>query len=104
MHETESDLEPERHRAQIVEGLAAALTEAARRVSSYLQSELQRTDRERKTGKEGLEVALAVLRAQLGPLVTGAEGTRFTEVLRRAKALARAVEGQTARGPRVGRR
>jgi hypothetical protein len=44
----------------------------------------------------------------VGPLVTGAEGTRYAEVLRRAKALARAVEdleGQIARGkdPRAGR-
>ena len=93
-------LERERHRAVVAEGLAAALTEAARRVSSYLQSELQRPDWEQKTGKEGLEAALSMVRAQLGPLVTGAEGTRYTEVLRRAKALARAVEdleGQTGR-------
>jgi hypothetical protein len=107
MHETE--LERERRRALVAEGLAAALTEAARRESSYLQSELQRPDWEHKTGKEGLDAALSMLRAQLGPLVTGAEGTRYTEVLRRAKALARAVEdleGQTARGkdPRAGRR
>jgi hypothetical protein len=95
MHDTE--LERERHRAQVAEGLAAALIEAARRVSSYLQ----RPDWEQKTGKEGLEAALRMLRAQLGPLVTGAGGTPYTEVLRRAKALARAVEdlgGQTARG------
>jgi hypothetical protein len=39
MHDTE--LERERHRAVVAEGLAAALTEAARRVSSYLRSELQ---------------------------------------------------------------
>jgi hypothetical protein len=90
MHETE--LERERHRALVAEGLAAALTEAARRVSGYLQSELQRPDWEQKTGKEGLEAALSMLRTQLGPLVTGAEGTRYAEVLRRAKALARAVE------------
>jgi hypothetical protein len=107
MHETE--LERERHRAQIAEGLAAALTEAARRVSSYLQSELQRPDWEHKTGKEGLEAALSMLRAQLGPLVTGADGTRYPEVLRRAKALARAIEdldGQAGRGinSRAGRR
>jgi hypothetical protein len=53
MHDTE--LDRERHRALVAEGLAAALTEAARRVSSYLQSEIQRPDWERKTGKEGLE-------------------------------------------------
>jgi hypothetical protein len=107
MHQT--DLDHERHRAQVAEGLAAALTQAARRVSSYLQSELQRPDWEHKTGKEGLEAALSMLRTQLGPLVTGAEGTRYAEVLRRAKALARAIEdleGQTARGKdqRAGRR
>jgi hypothetical protein len=34
MHETE--LDRERHRAMVAEGLVAALTEAARRVSSYL--------------------------------------------------------------------
>jgi hypothetical protein len=99
MHETE--LDRERHLALVAEGLATALTEAARRVSDYLQSELQLPDWEQKTGKEGLEAALSMLRAQLGPLVTGAEGTRYTEVLRRAKALARAIEdleGQTARG------
>ena len=99
MHDTE--LEREGHRAMVAEGLAAALTEAARRVSGYLQDELQQPDWERRTGKEGLEAALSMVRAQLGPLVTGAEGTRYTEVLRRAKALARAVEdleGQTARG------
>jgi hypothetical protein len=106
MHETE--LDRERHRALVAEGLAVALTEAARRVSRYLQSELQRPEREQKTGKEGLEAALAVLRAQLGPLVTGAEATRCAEVLRRAKALARAVEdleGWTAGGhdPGAGR-
>jgi hypothetical protein len=84
MHETE--LDRERHSAQIAEGLAAALTEAARRVSSYLQSELQWPDWEHKTGKEALEAALSMLRAQLGPLVTGAEGTRYTEVLRRCGA------------------
>jgi hypothetical protein len=98
MHDTE--LDRERHRALVAEGLAAALTEAARRLSSYLQVELQRPDWERKTGKEGLEAALGVLRAQLGPLVTGADGSRYAEVLRRAKALARAVEdleGQTGR-------
>jgi hypothetical protein len=65
MHETE--LDHERHRALVAEGLAAALTEAARRVSSYLQAELQRPDGEQKTGKEGLETALSVLRSQLGP-------------------------------------
>jgi hypothetical protein len=107
MHDTE--LEHEQHRAVVAKGLAAALIEAARRVSSYLQSELQRPDWEQKTGKEGLEAALSMIRAQLGPLVTGAEDTCYTEVLRRAKALARAIEdleGQTARGknPRVGRR
>jgi hypothetical protein len=106
MHDTE--LDRERHRALVAEGLAAALTEAARRLSGYLQSELQRPEWEHKTGKEGLEAGVLVLRAQLGPLVTGAEGTRYAEVLRRAKALARAVEvleGQTARGkdPRAGR-
>jgi hypothetical protein len=68
----------------------------------------QQLSPQQKTGKEGLEAALSILRAQLGPLVTGAEGTRYTEVLRRAKALARAIEdleGQTARGkdPRAGR-
>jgi hypothetical protein len=42
MHETE--MERERHRAVVAEGLAAALTEAARRVSNYLQSEIQRPD------------------------------------------------------------
>ena len=70
-------------------------------MSSYLQSELQRPDWEQKTGKEGLEAALSMLRAQLGPLVTGAERTRYTGVLKRAKALARAIEdleGETARG------
>jgi hypothetical protein len=99
VHETE--LERERHRAKVAEGLAAALTEAARRVSGYFQSELQRPDWEHKTGKEGLEAALSMLRAQLGPLVTGADCTRDTEVLRRAKALARAIEdleGHAARG------
>jgi hypothetical protein len=35
---------------------------------------------------------LSLLRAHLGPLVTGEHGARYTEVLRRAKALARAVE------------
>jgi hypothetical protein len=53
----ETELDRERHRAQVAEGLAAALTEAARRVSSYLQSELQRPDWEQRTGKEGLEAA-----------------------------------------------
>jgi hypothetical protein len=96
MHETE--LDRERHRALVAEGLAAALTEAARRVSSYLQSEMQRPDWEHKTGKEGLEAARSMLRAQLGPLVTGAEGARCAEVLRRAKALARAVEDLEGRG------
>jgi hypothetical protein len=70
-------------------------------VSSYLQAELRRPDWERKTGREGLEAALGMLRSQLGPLVTGAEGTRYAEVLRQAKALARAIEdleGQTASG------
>jgi hypothetical protein len=92
MHDTE--LDRERHRALVAEGLAAALTEAARGVSGYLQSqsELQRPDWEHKTGREVLEAALGVLRAQLGPLATGADGTRYAEVLRRAKALARAVE------------
>jgi hypothetical protein len=98
MHETE--LERERHRAVVADGLAAALIEAARRVSSYLQSEIQRPDWEQKTGKEGLEAALSMLRAQLGPLVTGAEGTPYTEVLRRAKALARAVEELKRRAAR----
>jgi hypothetical protein len=107
MHDTE--LEREGHRAMVAEGLAAALTEAARRVSGYLQSELQRPDWERKTGREGLEAALSMLRSQLGPLVTGAEGARYAEVLRRAKALARAVEdldGRAADGkhPGAGRR
>jgi hypothetical protein len=96
MHDTE--LGRERHRALVAEGLAAALTEAARRVSDYLQSELQRPDWEHKTGKGGLEAALGVLRAQLGPLVTGAEAARCAEVLRRAKALARAVEDLEGRG------
>jgi hypothetical protein len=54
--------------------------------------ELKRPDWEHKTGKNGLEAALSIVRAQLGPLVTGADNTRYTEVLRRAKALARAVE------------
>jgi hypothetical protein len=40
MHDTE--LDRQRHRAVVAEGLAAALTEAARRVSGYLQSELNR--------------------------------------------------------------
>jgi hypothetical protein len=69
-------------------------------VSSYLQAELQRPDWEHKTGKEGLEAALSMLRAQLGPLVTGADGTGYAEVLLRAKALARAgedLEGLTER-------
>ena len=48
-------------------------------MSSYLQSEFQRPEWEHKTGKEGLEAALSMLRAQLGPLVTGAEGTRYAE-------------------------
>jgi hypothetical protein len=95
MHDTE--LERERHRAVVAERLAAAVTEAARRVSGYLQAELQRPDWEDKTGKEGLEAALSMLRARLGPLVTGADATRYTEVLRRAKALARAVEDLEAR-------
>jgi hypothetical protein len=107
MHDTE--LGRERHRALVAEGLAAALTEAARRVSGYLQSELRRPDWEQKTGREALQAALSVLRSQLGPLVTGAEGTCYTEVIRRAKALARAIEdleAHTARGkdPRAGRR
>jgi hypothetical protein len=107
MHETE--LERERLRALVAEGLAATLTEAARRVSSYLQMDLQCADWEQRTGKEGLEAALSMLRTQLGPLVTGADGTGYAEVLLRAKALARAgedLEGQTAGGkdPRAGRR
>ena len=53
MHDTE--LDRERHRALVAEGLAAALTEAARRVSGYLQAELQRPEWEDKTGNEGLE-------------------------------------------------
>jgi hypothetical protein len=53
MHDTE--LDRERHRALVAEGLAAALTEAARRVSGYLQDELQRPAWEQRTGKEGLE-------------------------------------------------
>jgi hypothetical protein len=88
----DTELDRERHRALVAEGLAPGLTEAARRVSSYLQSEIQRRDWEHKSAKEGLQAALSMLRTQLGPLVTGAEGTRYGEVLRRAKALARAVE------------
>jgi hypothetical protein len=66
MHETE--LDRERRRALVAEGLATALTEAARRLSRYLQVELQRPEWEQKTGKPGLEAALSMLRAQLGPL------------------------------------
>jgi hypothetical protein len=95
MHETE--LELERRRAVVAEGLVAVLTEAARRVSTFLQMELRRLDWEQKTGKEGLEAALNIVRVQLGPLVTGADCTRYTEVLRRAKALARAVEDLEAK-------
>jgi hypothetical protein len=65
----ETELERERHRAVVAEGLAAALTEAARRVSGYLQTELQRPDWEQPSGKNGLEAALSMLRTQLGPLV-----------------------------------
>jgi hypothetical protein len=90
MHETE--LDREQHRALVAEGLAGALAEAAHRVSTFLQIELQRPGWEQRTGKEALEAALSMLRAQQGPLVAGADATRHTEVLRRAKALARAVE------------
>jgi hypothetical protein len=49
----ETELERERHRALVAEGLAAALTEAARRVSGYLQAELQRPDWEGRTARKG---------------------------------------------------
>jgi hypothetical protein len=91
MHET--GLERERHRALVAEGLAAALTEAARRVSGYLQAELQRPDWEKKTCRQGLEAALAG-RAAGAAGAAGHRGGRhpLRRVLRRAKALARAVE------------
>jgi hypothetical protein len=88
----DSELQRQTTRALIAEGLVAALTDAARNVSATIQGELHRPCWEQKTGKEGLEAAWTMLRGHLGPLVTGADAMRYTEVLRRAKALARAVE------------
>jgi hypothetical protein len=79
-------------RALVAEGLVTAMLDGARAVSATLQGELQRTHWEQKTGKEGLEAALSLLRGHLGPLVTGEHGARYSEVLRRARGLARAVE------------
>jgi hypothetical protein len=88
---TEGELQRQTRRAQVAEGLVAALTDAAMRVSAHLQAELKRPAWEQKTGKEGLETALTLLRAHLGPLVNGPEAVRYREVLRCARTLARAM-------------
>jgi hypothetical protein len=88
----EPQLEEMTRRALVAEGLVTALLGGVHAVRATLQVELQRPHWEQKTGKEGLEAAFSLLRGHLGPLVTGEQGARYSEVLRRAKALARAVE------------
>jgi hypothetical protein len=79
--------------ALVAEGLAAALTNAAVRLSATLQVELQRAEWQQRTGREGLEHALSLLRAHMGPLVNGQDCQGYREVLRCAWALAQAVNG-----------
>jgi len=84
---------PQIERALIAEGLVAALTDAAVRLRACLQAELARPGWEQKTGREGLEHALTLLRSHMAPLIDGVDCQRYREVLRFAKALANAVNG-----------
>jgi len=88
-----SESERQTQRALVAEGLVAALTDSALRLSACLQAELERPGWKDKTGREGLEAALMLLRSHLGPLVNGEESQRYRKVLRCAKALANAVNG-----------
>jgi hypothetical protein len=77
----------------VAEGLVTALTNSALRLSVNLQTELERPEWKQKTGREGLEHALSLLRAHMGPLVNGQDCRGYCEVLRCARALAQAVNG-----------
>jgi hypothetical protein len=87
----EAELQRQTRRALVAEGLVAALTDAAVRLSANLQAELKRPQWEQKTAREGLEAALTLLRAHLGPLVNGDDAQRYRHVLRCARALGQAV-------------
>jgi len=69
------------------------LTDSAVRLSACLQAELNRPEWEHKTGREGLEAALTLLRSHMGPLINGEDCQRYREVLCFTKALANAVNG-----------
>jgi hypothetical protein len=80
--------ERQTQRALAAEGLVTTLTNSAMRLSACLQAELNRSEWQQKTGREGLEAAFKLLRSHMGPLIDGVNCQRYREVLRCAKALA----------------
>jgi len=93
----ETELKRQTQRALVAEGLVTALADAAVRLSASLQAELNRQEWQQKTGREGLEAALTLLRSHMGPLVNGADALGYREVLRCARALRQAIDALDAK-------